>query len=425
MTLSSVFVTGFSHHQLDITSRSLVNLDDKQQQLLFSEALKEGIQSLLILNTCNRTEIYGIGDVQKVSEIFCRVSPVSLPFYDFMFQKKGKQAIDHMLKVAAGMDSKIIGDLEILGQFKKAIATSKEVGLWNGTMERITNHCLAAAKEIRTKTKITSGSVSASYAVVKKIKDHFGEQSISILLIGTGKFGSGIAKNIVQHLPNADLTTTNRTDEKSKDLSAALGMNHIEFSCYIDCINNFDVIITSVNADNGFLIDPSDLNDESCIKWLVDMSVPFAINQNIKNQFPTIKLLNLDQISEELQSTIETRKSELPLAEEILKKHKKEIIDRLNWSEKSEIVRNLKNKIIDLSNECPHLKSKNEPEKNSIVEKNIKNFAKHLKSNGLEGNNVEAIMEDFMKIHYTAPACLKLDGSTMSLNATCQICQIA
>jgi glutamyl-tRNA reductase len=425
MTLSSVFVTGFSHHQLDITSRSLVNLDDKQQQLLFSEALKEGIQSLLILNTCNRTEIYGIGAVQKVSEIFCRVSPVSLPFYDLMFQKKGKQAIDHMLKVASGMDSKIIGDLEILGQFKKAIATSKEVGLWNGTMERITNHCLAAAKEIRTKTKITSGSVSASYVVVKKIKDHFGEQSISILLIGTGKFGSGIAKNIVQHLPNANLTTTNRTDEKSKDLSAALGMNHIEFSSYIDCINDFDVIITSVNADNGFLIDPSDLKDESCIKWLVDMSVPFAINQNIKNQFPTIKLLNLDQISEELQSTIETRKSELPIAEEILKKHKKDIIDRLNWNEKSEIVRKLKNKIIDLSNECPHLKSKNEPEKNSIVEKNIKNFAKHLKSNGLEGNNVEAIMEDFMKIHYTAPACLKLDGSTMALNSTCQICQIA
>lgn len=425
MTVSSVFVTGFSHHQLDLTSRSLVNLDDKQQQLLFSEALKEGIQSLLILNTCNRTEIYGLGDVQKVSEVFYRVNPVSLPFYDLMFQKKGKQAINHMLKVAAGMDSKIIGDLEILGQFKKAIATSKEVGLWNGTMERIINHCLAAAKEIRTKTKITSGSVSASYAVVKKIKDHFGDQSINILLIGTGKFGSGIAKNIVQYLPKAVLTTTNRTDEKSKDLSAALGMNHIEFNSHTDCINDFDVIITSINADNGFLIEPSDIKDKSCIKWLVDMSVPFAINQNLKYQFPNIKLLNLDQICEELQSTIETRKSELPLADKILKKHKKDILDRLNWNEKSEIVRIWKNKIIELSNECPHLLHKTDPEKNSIVEKNIKNFAKHLKSNRLESNDVEAIMEDFMKINNTAPACLKLHGSTPDLNSKCKLCQIA
>jgi glutamyl-tRNA reductase len=425
MAIESIFAFGFSHHQLDIASRSKVSFDESKQNKMFVEVLNDGVQSLIILNTCNRTEIYGIGDVAMVKDIFFTIAKESQTYEHRMFEKNGQEAIDHILKVACGVDSKIIGDLEILGQLKRAIFTSKSIGLCSGLMQRITNQCITAAKEVRTKTQLASGTISASYAVVKKIKEHFGEQPLRILIIGIGKFGVSIAKNIVQHLPKSKLTLTNRTDEKAETLSKELAINYVDFSNYGASINDFDIVITSAYAENGYLVNVDQIRDMTRLKWLIDMSVPLAINPDILSYFPKLNLLNLDQVTNELESTIESRLSELPAALQIIHTHSEEIIDKINWNEKSRIIKIWKNKIMQMSNDSPHLQIVDEPERNLFIEKSIKEFAKYIRTSDLNGKSVETTIEAFLKLQVEAQGKSNQKNSFNDVKESRRTCQTA
>ncbi|HMP28994.1 MAG TPA: hypothetical protein PKD85_05310 [Saprospiraceae bacterium] len=425
MTLESVFVTGFSHHHLDINQRGLVSLTEDQQDLIYTQALKIGVQSVIILNTCNRTEIYGCGNLNQIKTIIQSIYGHNFELSNYLFIKHGEEAILHMLKVASGMDSKILGDLEILGQFKKSVAKAKSRGGLKGVMERITNQCISAAKEIRSKTNLTSGTVSAAYAVVKRIKDQFEDREIKILLIGTGKFGAGIAKNIVQHLANAKLVTTNRTNEKSEDLSKVLSTEHIHFNVFKEKLNSYDIVISSAHSDNGYLVNEQDINISTRLHLLIDMAVPLTIDPNIIKTNSNISLLNLDYVSEELQSTIDARVADLPLANDIITKHQNEIITWLQWHQKSGVVRMWKDKVSQLSNHCPNWKIKNDDERSLILEKNINNFARHLKSSKIHHENYEAIIQDFISIHNLAPTCLGVNLSITPLKKDCESCRIA
>ena len=123
-----------------------------------------------------------------------------------------------MFKVAAGLDSQIIGDYEILSQIKLAAKVAKENSCLNSFMERVINYALQFSKEIKTKTNLSSGTVSVSYAAIEIIKERIADISTKkILLVGAGKFGNHIAKNLKNYLSGSSLFFTNRTDKKAKN----------------------------------------------------------------------------------------------------------------------------------------------------------------------------------------------------------------
>lgn len=257
-----VFSIGICHSKSSAYERSKYALTIEQQIRLYNLILPTKYASCFILNTCNRTEIYGIGKVDKVIEAYKEVLGEQDNIPQSINRKTGRDAIGHIIKVACGLDSQVIGDLEILGQFKSAFNFSKQNNVSNGYMERLVNTAIQAAKETRSKTKISSGTVSLSYAAIKYIKRQVQTHNINILVVGTGDFGKRIANNIKDYLPNATLTLSNRTASKAEELALKLHCKTKPFKNLSEAIAENDVIISSVNDAKNYLI--NEKNTHSC-----------------------------------------------------------------------------------------------------------------------------------------------------------------
>ncbi len=163
--------------------------------------------------------------------------------------------MEHLLKVASGLDSQIIGDYEILSQLKHAAKIAKENGGLSSFMERVINFALQASKEIKTKTKLSSGTVSVSYAAIQIIKEKIKNlRNKKILLVGTGKFGNQIAKNLKDYLPGASISFCNRTDEKAYLLAEKYDAGFVAYKNLATACNDADVIMVSSSSDEFIVL---------------------------------------------------------------------------------------------------------------------------------------------------------------------------
>lgn len=426
MLLSKLFVIGFSHHNADVKARTIASFGEDVQKKIYSECLSEGVNSVMILNTCNRSEIYGIGGVNIVHEILFRVHPELNYISKLLFIKNGETAVNHLLKVASGLDSKIIGDLEILSQFKKSISQSKEYGMLNGVMEKLTNHCIAAAKDVRTRTKIGSGTISSSYAVVKKIKNSFYTRKPEILIIGAGKYGISIAKKIIQHLPEAGLTICNRTNESAVLFSEQLNVNYLPFHDLYASINQFNIIISCISKDDGYIINPCHIDENFDTKWFFDLSVPLSISPILTDMNPNFILYNIDDISVEIQSTLEARLSDLHKAIAITSKYQSEILEWISLQDYAWLIREWKNHIKSKLYNCPKVAYRSATDQDVVIEESIKKFAVYLKNNlsSLQESTPETIFEGYFAHTFKLKSTKNFD-LCVSSTKLCNLCQIA
>src|SRR5205085_5111293 len=141
-----------------------VNTD--QYQTLLTSAESYSLKELFVLSTCNRTEIYGCAyDAKVLIDLLCSVTAGNADtFKNFAYIKKGWDAIEHIFNVAAGLDSQILGDYEIVGQLKTAAKFSKQRGFIGAFTERLINSVLQSSKQIKNKTELSGGMVSVSFA---------------------------------------------------------------------------------------------------------------------------------------------------------------------------------------------------------------------------------------------------------------------
>jgi glutamyl-tRNA reductase len=233
-------------------------------------------------------------------------------FIDKGYQYYETDAIEHLFKVAAGLDSQIIGDYEILSQLKHAVKEAREMGCINNFMDRVINYALQASKVIKATTKLSSGTLSVSYAAIKiikeKITDLYGKK---ILLVGAGKFGHNIGKNLKDYLPEALFFVSNRTDKKGIDLAEECGGQFIPYDGMAPAANEADVIIVSTAADSYTLFPSLFTSQKSHL--ILDLSIPKNVDPALKN-IEGFSLLNVDEISLILDKTISVRMSEIPKA---------------------------------------------------------------------------------------------------------------
>ena len=146
-------------------------------------------------------------------------------FKELAYIKQGPDAVEHLYNVAAGLDSQILGDYEIVGQLKGAVKFAKENGFIGTLLERMINGVLQASKAIKSCTQLSSGTVSVSFAAIQFLKAHVPNiQNKKILLLGTGKIGASTCKNIVDYIGNCKITLLNRTEGKAESLAKSLGV---------------------------------------------------------------------------------------------------------------------------------------------------------------------------------------------------------
>jgi glutamyl-tRNA reductase len=326
--LNNFCIIGINYHKSDIAIRGKFSLSESQTLLFLKEAASSGLSSCFVLSTCNRTEVYGIcTDPENLIEMLCSNTNSDLQdFFEYGYIHQGLAAIEHLFKVASGLDSQIIGDYEILAQLKQATKIAKEYGCINSLMQRMINYSFQASKEIKTKTKLSSGTVSVSYAAIEIVKEKITNVSDKkFLLVGTGKFGKNVAKNLKSYFPGSAISFTNRTDEKALWLANVYEAGFIPYENVSSACNDSDIIIVSSAAE--FYTVPASFFTSNKLRLLLDLSVPQNVDPSVKN-IPGITMLNLDEVSAILDKTISVRLAEVPEALKIINKTLEELI---NW----------------------------------------------------------------------------------------------
>ena len=167
--IENFWVVGVNYKKTDSSVRGSFAVNSDQYNHLLSIAPSFGVDEFFILSTCNRTEIYGFADSPEVlTDLLCMVTAgEKAAFEELSYVKNCKEGIAHLFHVAAGLDSQILGDYEILGQIKTAVKTAKGQGFIGPFMERLINSVLQASKAIKTHTALSGGTVSVSFAAVQ------------------------------------------------------------------------------------------------------------------------------------------------------------------------------------------------------------------------------------------------------------------
>lgn len=398
--VDTCFVIGFNFTHTSEADRSMVALNEEVQSKIYQRSEEAGLHSLVILSTCNRTELYGQGDgsaIKNLIHLYFEIAAVPEKFHANLHVQTGEKAIQHIFLVASGLASQIIGDLEILGQFKAAFKSAKTHGMLGGFFERMLNTCIQSAKEIRHETRITSGTVSLSYATAKILHNFNSAPDSKILVVGAGKFGTSIVRDVRHFMPEARLFITNRTLEKAEKVAAIFHGEAIPFDAYAARLNEFDVIITAIGNTEKYLITPTDLIPEKS-RILIDMSVPKAIDKAVA-QMEGIRLVNIDDASVVINQSLETRKSDLPTAFAIIEKYMEQFIAWSITFEKRDIIASWKNILVNMINKCPILGQYEPKEQRMMVKKSMAEFGIFLKNNPAIGKDAEDIISYFLKNH--------------------------
>jgi glutamyl-tRNA reductase len=318
------YSVGLSYKKADAEMRGKFSLDAAAKLRLLEQAKIEGIESLIVTSTCNRTEIYGFAEHPfQLIKLICENSRGSVEeFQKVGFVYKNQEAISHMFRVGTGLDSQILGDFEIISQIRSSFTTSKELGLANTFMERLVNAVIQASKKIKTDTEISSGATSVSFAsvqyIIKNVED-IGTKNI--LLFGTGKIGRNTCENLVKHTKNEQITLINRTKGKAEKLAGKLNLIVKDYSELHLELQKADVVVVATGAQNP-TVDKAILNLKKPL-LILDLSIPKNVNKDVE-ELEGVTLIHMDYLSQLTDETLENRKAHIPAAEAIIEEIKEE-----------------------------------------------------------------------------------------------------
>jgi len=326
--ISTFFIAGINYKKSDAIIRGQYAINPNQYTALLAEAPQYGIKELFILSTCNRTEIYGFAQsAQELCELLCSQTQGSLEnFTSLAYIKNGRKAIEHLFDVAAGLDSQILGDYEIIGQIKKAFKFSKEQGFVGPYLERIVNGVLQSSKIIKNTTGLSGGTVSVSFAAIQYIKENVPQlDDKKILLLGTGKIGRNTCKNLVDYLGARNITLINRTENKAAELAAELGLQFAPMEALAKQIEEAAIILVATNSAQPVILESHVINGTD--KLIIDLSIPYNV-EAAAHLLPNVTLINVDELSKIKDLTLQKREAEIPKAKAIIAEH---INEFLNW----------------------------------------------------------------------------------------------
>ena len=409
---TTFYALGLSYKKADATIRGKFSLDTNAQSNLLAQAKEEGIESLIVTSTCNRTEIYGFANhPYELIKLLCDNSNGTVEeFREVAFIYKNQEAVNHMFRVGTGLDSQILGDFEIRSQIKNAFNQSKALNLVNTFLDRLVNSVIQASKKIKNETEISSGATSVSFAsvqyIIRNVED-IGDKNI--LLFGTGKIGRNTCENLVKHSKNGHITLVNRTKNKAEKLAGKLNVIVKDYVNLQEELQQTDVLVVATGAKNP-TIDKTLLNLKKPL-LILDLSIPRNVNPDVE-QIQGVTLIHLDYLSQITDDTLERRKQHIPAAEAIIEDIKLEFNTWMNGRKYAPTIHALKAKLNDIvATELAFQKKKtsnfNEEQADiistRIIQKITNQFATHLKDENTSLDESIDFIEKIFQIGQLAP----------------------
>ena len=341
------YVVGLSYKNADLLTRGKFSLSKNQINLLLEHAKADGLNELMVISTCNRTELYGIvEDPQILIDYLCKFSQGT----QIQFNKKGyvlseQKAINHVFQVGCGLDSQIIGDFEIIGQLKKSFYNSKKHDIVNGFTERLVNSVIQASKRIKTETQLSSGATSVSFASVHYILENVKDvKNKSILLFGTGKIGRNTCENLIKHTQNDHIILINRSEESAHKVAGKFNLVVKNIMDLNQEISKADILIVATGADD-VTVDVSIIANKKPL-LILDLSIPSNVDTQLKN-LDNVTVVNLDELSQLTNAALKNRKQYVPEAKTILKEIQNDFLQWLAHRKFAPTLRALKQTLLN------------------------------------------------------------------------------
>ena len=340
--INNFFVAGISYKKTDVATRGQFALSHIHYDKALKLAPQFGLGALFILSTCNRTEIYGFAEnaLQLINLLCTQTTGDAETFTQLAYCQKGDEAITHLFKVGAGLDSQILGDYEIVAQLKQAVKFAKDRNFINSFIERLVNSVLQASKSVKSDTSLSGGTISTSYAAVQYIKENLVSAADKrILLIGTGKIGCNTCKNLIDYLGATNITLINRTDDRAIELAAELNLHYAPIANLDLEVAAADIILAATNAGEPILLKEHLENKGE--KLIIDLSIPYNVASDA-SLLPNVKLVNVDALSEIKDEALQRRSNEIPKALQIIAEHQVYLMDWYRMHQNAPMLQSIK-----------------------------------------------------------------------------------
>ena len=335
--MTTVQLVGMSHRTAPIEVRERLALSeeaaaDLARQLVRSETVSEA----LVLSTCNRVEFLANAQREALRPEVERCISSSLdgrPIRDEAFYSyDGRGAVRHVFRVAASLDSMVVGEPQILGQVKEAYQRARDAGTLGGPLDRIVAHAVHVARRVRNETEIGKMAVSVSYVAVELARKIFGDlEGLSVLLIGAGEMAEAAAR----HLRGAgatDLHVTNRTAASAARLASAFGAEAAGFDRLLELLQRVDIVLSSTGAP-GYILSKRTAQGVIAARrnkpiFLVDIAVPRDIDPEINN-IDSMFVYDIDDLQQVANANMKHRNHEARAAEKIVEAEVESILRHL------------------------------------------------------------------------------------------------
>ncbi len=403
--ISRFYIAGINYRKSDASIRGHFAISNEHYTTLLSSSTQHHIDELFVLSTCNRTEIYGVAaSPNSLIDLLCTQTVGDIETFKKMaYVKRGYEAIEHLFAVAAGLDSQILGDYEIIGQLKLAVKMAREYNCIGAFLDRLVNIVLQASKNIKSNTQLSGGTVSVSFAAIQFLKDNVLDiSSKKILLLGTGKIGRSTCKNVVDYLQTTNITLINRTEEKAIELANELGLQSASYEAIDAEVMRADIVIVATNSEQPIILKYT--LQYSNNKVLIDLSIPNNVDPACK-ELPHITLVNVDDLSKINDTTLQNREAEIPKAKSIIKLYINEFTEWYQMRKNVPVIAAVKSKLSSLQ-DCDLYASYAAKFSSTItkllteqrIQKVINNMAQNMRKQNKGGCNYIEAINDFMAV---------------------------
>lgn len=320
-TLSFLSVIGVSHHTCPVEVREKFALTSKHTISLCDDSYSETVW----LSTCNRTEMYSVfGEAGAAEAAFANTLGIPSELANrCAFKLEGAEAARHLFRVASGLESLVVGEDEILGQVRRALANARESGSAGPALSRMFQDALAAGKRVRSETEINRFPASVSAAAASIVRERRGGslENSSVLVIGAGDMGRAVAR-CLKGMKTRELAVANRTFSRAEELARDTGAEALAWPVSPESLSTFDAVISCTSAP-GFILTRDVV--ESAVEYtrpgksicLVDIAVPRDIDPGV-GSIPRARLSNIDDARSVVDDSVSKRSLYVEPAERII-----------------------------------------------------------------------------------------------------------
>ena len=391
-----------THHKASVEIRERFALSESSTKdfLLYLRDIFQ-IQEALVVSTCNRTEIYYCHEENLASQILQALiafkGDTSLADFVHLFEVLNYQeAVQHLFNVSLGLDSQILGDLQISNQIKKAYQWSADLQMAGAFLHRLLHSIFFTHKRVSQETAFRDGAASTSYAAVELLQEiAFHYQNPKILVLGVGEIGKDVCRNLQGKF--SDVVVANRSYEKAEALAQECGFIAKDFAGLWQEVAQADIIISSVATS---LVSKKEMRNLllTSHKYFIDLSVPRSIATDVEEVAGCI-VYDIDHLQNKTQETLERRQAEVPAVKAIIDASINDFEDWAKEMEVSPTIQKLKNALEQIRKEEVSKYSK------KITEQEIELLDK------VTGNLIQKIMK--IPVLQLKAACKRGEAETL------------